>query len=132
MFSKVFQRFMDKSPVPVMVHVLLERVLRPERLNEIFERTAENQYTKALLFSTVFELMNLVVFKTFPSINAAYREENENISVSVTFQSLPSTTNSTELVLKHPLSWFAKQQEKKLKSSIYLKERKNRCYQDTA
>lgn len=84
MFSKIFQRFMDKSPVPVMVHVLLERTLRPEKLNEIFNRTAENQYTKKLLFSTVFELMNLVVFKTSPSINAAYTEENENISVSIT------------------------------------------------
>jgi len=84
MFGKVLQRFMDKSPVPVMVHVLLERVLRPEKLNAIFDRTAEKQYTKTLLFSTVFELMNLVIFKTFPSINAAYTEENENIGVSIT------------------------------------------------
>ena len=102
MFSKIFQRFMDKSPVPVMVHVLLERTLRPEKLNEIFNRTAANQYTRQLLFSTVFELMNLVVFKTFPSINAAYTEENENISVSITsvYNKLNgiSTNTSAELV----------------------------------
>ncbi|MDQ7075760.1 MAG: hypothetical protein Q9O24_11555 [Gammaproteobacteria bacterium] len=66
MFSKVFQRFMDKSPVPVMVQALLERVLCPEKLNSIFERTAVEQYTRTLLFSTVFDLMNLVIFKTFP------------------------------------------------------------------
>ncbi len=102
MFSKIFQRFMDKSPVPVMVHVLLERVLRPEKLNAIFNRTAENQYTRHLLFSTVFELMNLVVFKTYPSINAAYTEENENLSVSITsiYNKLNgiSTNTSAELV----------------------------------
>jgi len=84
MFSAVFQRFMNKSPVPVMVNILLERVLRPQRLDAIFDRTATNQYTKTLLFSTVFELMNLVVFKAFPSINAAYTEGNENIGVSIT------------------------------------------------
>jgi len=84
MFSKIFQRFMDKSPIPVIVQVLLERVLCPEKLNSIFERTALEQYTRILLFSSVFELMNLVVFKTFPSINAAYKEEDEPVGVSIT------------------------------------------------
>ena len=76
MFSGILQRFMEKSPVPVIVQVLLERVLSPEKLNAWFERTAVEQYTRELLFSTVFELMNLVVFKTFPSVNAAYQENN--------------------------------------------------------
>jgi len=84
MFSKIFQRFMDKSPVPVMVQVLLERGLCPEKINSHFERTAAEQYTRTLLFSTVFELMNLVIFKTFPSVNAAYKEEGEQIGVSIT------------------------------------------------
>ncbi len=84
MFSKVFQRFMDKSPVPVMVQVLLERVLCPKKLNSIFERTAIEQYTRTLLFSSVFERMNSVIFKTFPSVNAAYKEEGQQIGVSLT------------------------------------------------
>lgn len=84
MFSKVFQRFMDKSPVPVIVQVLLVRVLSPEKLNSIFDRTAIEQYTRTLLFSSVFELMNLVIFKTFPSVNAAYKEEGKQIGVSIT------------------------------------------------
>lgn len=75
---------MDKSPVPVMVQVLLERILCPEKLDSIFERTAVKQYTRTLLFSTVFELMNLVIFKTFPSVNAAFKEKNEDIAVSIT------------------------------------------------
>ncbi len=84
MFSTLFQRFMNKCPVPVMVQVLLERVLCPEKLDSIFERTAVKQYTRTLLFSTVFELMNLVIFKTFPSVNAAYKEDGEGIGVSIT------------------------------------------------
>ncbi len=84
MFSKIFQRFMDKSPVTIMAQILLERVLCPKKLNAIFERTAVEQYTRTLLFSSVFELMNLVVFKTYPSVNAAYREEGEQTGVSIT------------------------------------------------
>ncbi len=75
---------MDKSPVPVMVQVLLERVLRPQKLDTIFERTAVKQYTRTLLFSTVFELMNQVIFKTFPCVNAAYQGEKEKVGVSIT------------------------------------------------
>ncbi len=81
--SKILLRFMEKSPVPVMVQGLLERVLSPAKLNAWFERTAVEQYTRELLFSTVFELMNLVVFKTFPSVNAAYQETSEQIGVSI-------------------------------------------------
>ena len=84
MFSKILQRFMERSPVPVMVQIVLERVLSPAKLNALFERTAVEQYTRELLFSTVFELMNLVVFKTFPSVNAAYQENSEQIEVSIT------------------------------------------------
>lgn len=83
MFSKMLQRFMEKSPVPVMVQVLLERVLSPSKLNAWFERTAVEQYTRQLLFSTIFELTSLVIFKTFPSVHAAYRENSERIGVSI-------------------------------------------------
>ncbi len=57
---------MDKSSVPIIIQTLLEQVLCPEKFNSIFEGTAVEQYTRTLLFSSLFELMNLVVFKTFP------------------------------------------------------------------
>lgn len=84
MFSTILQRFMDRSPVPVIVQILLENVLSPKKLNAIFEHAVNKQYTRELLFSTVFDFMNLVVFKTFPSVNAAYKEESEKIGVSIT------------------------------------------------
>lgn len=84
MLSTIFKRFMDKSPVPLMVRSLLERTLNVDKLNAIFKESAVKQYTDVLLFSTVFNLMNLVVFKTYPSINAAYAEEKDDVGVSVT------------------------------------------------
>lgn len=83
-FSKIMQRFMEKAPIPVMAQTLLERVLTPERLNECFDRVTEKQYTRELLFSSVFGLMVQVVTKVFPSINAAYQAEKEDIGTSIT------------------------------------------------
>lgn len=100
MFSKIFQRFMDKSPVPVMVQVLLEYVLCPDKLNSIFERTADKQYTRTLLFSTIFELMNLVIFKTFPSVNAAYQQSGEHgVSISSIYNKLNGISIGTSAAL---------------------------------
>lgn len=84
MFSKIFQRFMEQRPLPVMIQALLERTLSPSKLNAWFERTAINQYTRELLFSTVLDVMSLVVFKTQPSVNSVYQEQGESMGVSIT------------------------------------------------
>lgn len=48
-----------------MVRGILERVLAPERLDELFEQTAKTGYTRELLFSTVVNMMSLVVLCSF-------------------------------------------------------------------
>ena len=58
--SKILERFCKKSPLSVMARGLLERVLTPERLDECFERVTDMQYTRELLFSSVFGLMTQV------------------------------------------------------------------------
>lgn len=83
-FSAILERFIEMSPIPVMVRTLLERVLTAEKLASCFERVKEKQYTRELLFSSIFELMSLVVTKTFPSINAAYQSQKVDIGVSIT------------------------------------------------
>ena len=50
MLDEVFQRFIDKSPTPVMLGGTLERLFSPEKLDALFERTAQHQYTRALFF----------------------------------------------------------------------------------
>jgi len=84
MLGKIFDRFVEKAPVAVMARGILERVLSPESLNELYDRVAEKQYTRALLFSSVFQLMNLVVCKIHPSIHAAYQDNKEKIETSIT------------------------------------------------
>ena len=48
MLDALFKRFVNESPVTVMVGGLLERVLTSEPLDALFERTAEYQYTREL------------------------------------------------------------------------------------
>ena len=93
---------MKETPVPVMARALIERVFNPETLDKWFEETAENQYTKDLLFSSVFDMMSLVVSRVHPSINSTYQSLKEEISVSIKsvynkLNGLESTT-SAELV----------------------------------
>ena len=71
MLGNVFERFVEKAPVAVMVRGILERVLSPHALNALYDRVADKQYPRELLFSSVFQLMNLVVCRIQPSIHAA-------------------------------------------------------------
>ena len=61
MVSPVFTPFINEFPISVMARGMLERVLNPEQLDEWFDITAKEQYTKELLFSTIFDLMCQVV-----------------------------------------------------------------------
>lgn len=82
--SKLINKFCEKSPISAMSRGLLENVLTAERLDTIFDVAAEGQYTRNLLFSTVFGLMTLVVTRVFPSVKAAYQSEKEDINTSLT------------------------------------------------
>ncbi len=62
---------------------MMENVLNPEQLNQWFDSTAKKQYTKDLLFSTIFDIMSLVVFGTYRSVHAAYQASKEDVGASV-------------------------------------------------
>lgn len=67
----IFERFAQQSPVTVMARAALEHTLSPQAIDALFEQTAERQYTRTLLFSSVVDLMGSVVAKIQPAINAA-------------------------------------------------------------
>ena len=46
MLGKIFQRFVERSPISVMARGLLERVLDSNKVDELFERVAKRQYTR--------------------------------------------------------------------------------------
>ena len=84
MLSSVFENFVKKSPISVMARGMMERVLNPQQLDQWFVETADAQYTKDLLFSTVFDIMSQVVCSRYHSVHAAYQASKEEIGVSVT------------------------------------------------
>jgi len=83
MLSPVFDSFAEKSPISVMARGMIERVLNPDQLNKWFDSTANEQYTKDLLFSTLFDLMSQVVLGSHKSVHSAYQASKEDISVSI-------------------------------------------------
>lgn len=84
MLPKVFQAFIDASPVSVMVRGTLQRTLQPETLDRLFEQTAEVQYLRELLFSQCVHIMSDVVFRTSPSVCSWYRMHQDEMNVSLT------------------------------------------------
>ena len=83
LLGPAFDRFVRQRPIGVMARGLLENVLRPERLDELFKELAQRQYTKELLFSQVVDLMGLVVCGIYPSPHAAYQDSQDRFSVSL-------------------------------------------------
>src|SRR5579885_1644733 len=83
MLQPVFERFVNDSPATVMTRVTLEHALQSAQVDRLFTQTAERQYTRELLFSTVVDLMALVVCRIQPSLRAAYQDAREQIPVTV-------------------------------------------------
>src|SRR3954447_25997167 len=79
----IFERFAQQSPVTVMVRASLEHALAPQAIDALFDQTAQRQYTRTLLFSSVVDLMGSVVAKIQPAVNAAYRAKSEALGVSL-------------------------------------------------
>jgi hypothetical protein len=94
MLGEVFERFVEKSPISVMVRAAHERVLGADRLDLWFERTAHKPYTRDLLFSRVYDLMNQVVFCVQPSVRAAYQAQQDHVGASLV--SVYNTRNHLE------------------------------------
>ena len=79
----VFQRFVQDSPLSVMAQGVLENVLNPTVIDQLFHDVAERQYTRKLLFSSVVDLMSVVVCGIRPSIHAAYQARAETLDASI-------------------------------------------------
>ena len=110
LLGKVFDRFVEQAPVCVATRAILEATLNPDTLDDLFERTADKQYHRELLFSTCVDLMGLVVSRTHKSINAAYQASPAEIGVTIkaVYSKLANIepTTSTALV-QHTVQRFS-------------------------
>lgn len=97
----LLNRLSQVSPIPVMVRVTLENVLAPEAIDRIFVKHAVSQTQRTLLFSSVVELMLLVVCRVKPSVHSAFLHLKELIGVSA--KSLYNKINLVETQVSRAL-----------------------------
>jgi len=81
--DEVFERFIEESPLVVMLRVVLEQSLSAEDVDKLFIENAQEQYQKELLFSSVVSLMSLVVCGIAKSVNSAYQSNAKRVGVKV-------------------------------------------------
>ena len=116
MISTIFERFVDQTPMTVMVKAIMERSFAPESLEKLFEDTAQEQYTKKLLFSNVVGLMSLVVCGMYPSVGAAYRAYEKVVGVSKV--ALYAKINGLEPKLSQALVRYSREQVSAVKTEF--------------
>jgi hypothetical protein len=63
-----FERIAAKTPVTVMTRAAREHALAPADLDALFAEKAVTPYERSLLFSSVVDLMSMVVAKVQPSL----------------------------------------------------------------
>jgi len=71
MVAEIFQRFVQASPVAVMVRATWENAVAAPALDKLLMQTVEQPYTRPRLFSTVGEVRTTVVLRQEKSIPAA-------------------------------------------------------------
>lgn len=83
LFDPLFERFAAGTPLTVMTRALLENTLQPQPLDDLFERLAQKQYTRELLFSTVVATMTLVACRFYKSPRSVYTEHEDLFGVTL-------------------------------------------------
>ena len=84
LLDTIFAPFVKERPICVMARAVIERLLDAQRLNDLFAHTAERQYTRELLFSSLVQLMSEGVLGVHPTVHAAYQANKSAIGVSTT------------------------------------------------
>lgn len=100
MFAVVLDQFVQQCPLAVMARMTLQRALRPEWVDALFESHREWQYTRELTFSTVVEITSLVALGMSPSLHAAARRD---ATLTVSMAALYAKVNRTEPALLRAL-----------------------------
>jgi hypothetical protein len=90
----LFQRFVERTPVTVMMRSTLDFCLTPDKLDQIFANAAVRQRPSELLFSSVVELLAMVVWRQRDSVRVAYTHAKKEFEVSV--RSVYNKLNGTE------------------------------------
>jgi IS4 transposase len=104
--SDVFERFAQDAPLPVMAQGIMENALNPQILDQLFEDVAQRQFTHKLLFSTIVDLMSVVVCRIRPSIHAAFQARAETVGATIdaVYDKLDGTETAVSAALVHTVA----------------------------
>jgi hypothetical protein len=92
--AAAYKRLVQEAPEAVMVRTVLEHALEPEAVNAVFEESRDDQYTRTLLFSSLVDLMALVVCRVRRSVSAAFKLYKDRFTVSL--KSVYNKLNATD------------------------------------
>src|SRR3954451_23537883 len=81
--NDVFERFTQDAPLSVMAQGIMENAPNPQALDQLFEDVAQKQFPHKLLFSTIVDLMSVVVCRIRPSIHAAFQARAETVGATI-------------------------------------------------
>jgi hypothetical protein len=104
--SDVFERFSQDSPLSVMAQGVMANAMNPQVLDQLFEEVARKQFTNKLLFSTVVDLMSVVVCRIRPSIHAAFQARSETVGATIdaVYDKLDGTETAVSAALVHTVA----------------------------
>lgn len=81
--SSILERFVKESPIAVMAHSTIVYALNANSLDKLFEENAVEQYEHKITFSSIVDLMSLVVCQVYRSVNSAYMKSKDKIGASL-------------------------------------------------
>jgi len=82
-FSSLLDRFIKKSPIAVLSHATIIYTLNATSLDALFREHASLQYEHRITFSSLVDLMSLVVCQIYRSVNSADTQCAEKIAASL-------------------------------------------------
>ena len=91
--TSLFKQLRENAPEAVMVRRVLERALEAGAVNQVFENSRDNPYTRKLLFSSVV-LMDLVAGRVSRCVSAAFQLPRDRFDVSL--KSIYNKQNATD------------------------------------
>lgn len=94
--SEIAQQFLRQSPFAFLSRATFEHEWTDDFLNDVFEETSVNQYTRELLFSAAVDVLAAVVLRGARSVRASYIEQRRREQLGVTLASVYNKLNGIE------------------------------------
>jgi hypothetical protein len=104
-YAELFKKFANNRPMATLGLISVRTIFSDSAIDDIFNETADTQYTKEIAFSLVANLLGSVALYGAPSINSAYQKVSPMVPVSLSalYQKLRNTEPKVcEVLVRRP------------------------------